>query len=131
MQDLIYAYRSLIITDVKPITQTETMEGYAKISRFMGDHPESAMVLRFSDINIQNILYLQAEIYGLLEDLRLIEKHNRHSSIEDIKHFPLDWYALAKTLDDDGKTNKQWEKVQQLRPLLKEYSKSQCRCFSG
>lgn len=97
------------------------MEGYAKISQFMGEHPESAMVLRFSDINLQNILYLQAEIYGLLQDLRFIEKQNQNSSSDDVKQFPLDWYTLANALEN-GKTNKQWEKVQRLRPLLKEYS---------
>jgi len=97
------------------------MEGYAKISQFMGEHPESALVVRFSDINLQNILYLQAEIYGLLQDLRFIETENQKSSSDEVKQFPLDWYTLANTLDD-GKTNKQWATVQRLRPLLKEYS---------
>lgn len=59
------------------------MEGYTKIADFMGRHPESALVLRFSDINLQNILYLQAEIYGLREDLRKIEVQNHASSSED------------------------------------------------
>jgi hypothetical protein len=99
------------------------MEGYVKIAQFMSEHPESAMVLRFSDINLQNILYLQAEIYGLLKDLRSIEKQNHNSPSEDVKNFPLDWYTLANTLSEDGKRNRQWEKVLHLRPLLKEYSK--------
>ncbi len=97
------------------------MEGYAKIAAFMGEHPESAMALRFSHINLQNILYLQAEIYGLLEDLRLLEKQNCNSSSEDLKQFTLDWYTLAHTAENGGK-NKQWAKIEQLRPLLKEYS---------
>ena len=97
------------------------MEGYAKIAAFMGEHPEFAMALRFSDINLLNILYLQAEIYGLLEDLRFIEKQNRSSASEDVKQFSLDWYTLANTLEN-GRKNKQWEKIEQLRPLLKEYS---------
>lgn len=105
------------------------MEGYAKFANFMGKHPESAQVLRFSDINLQNILYLQAEIYGLREDLRKIEAQNQNcssssssSSSDDLRNFALDWYTLASTRDNDGKANKQWQKVVQLRELLKEYS---------
>lgn len=98
------------------------MEGYKKIAEFMGQHPESALILRFSDINLQNILYLQAEIYGLREDLRTIEVQNQTSSSEDMKNFSLDWYTLAHTQDNDG-MNQQWQKFGQLRKLLKEYSK--------
>lgn len=98
------------------------MEGYTKIADFMGQHPESALVLRFSDINLQNILYLQAEIYGLREDLRKIEVQNQASSSEDRKNFSLDWYTLAHTQDNNDGTNQQWQKVGQLRALLKEYS---------
>lgn len=103
------------------------MEGYAKIAGFMGQHPESALVLRFSDINLQNILYLQAEIYGLREDLRKTEVQNHTSSSEDLKNFSLDWYALAHT-QDNGETNQQWQKVEQLRGVLKEYSKLSKSC---
>lgn len=98
------------------------MEGYAKIASFMDRHPESAQVLRFSDINLQNILYLQAEIYGLREDLRKIESQSQSSSSDDLKNFVLDWYTLASTQENDGRTNKQWGKIMQLRGLLKEYS---------
>lgn len=88
----------------------------------MGLHPESALFLRFSDINLQNILYLQAEIYGLREDLRKIETRNHTSSSEELKNFSLDWYTLAQT-QDNGETNQQWQKVEKLRRSLKEYSK--------
>lgn len=104
------------------------MEGYTKIASFMGRHPESAQVLRFSDTNLQNILYLQAEIYGLREDLRKIEAENQNSSSDDLKNFALDWYTLASTQDNDGSTNKQWQKVVQLRRLLKEYSIGPISC---
>lgn len=104
------------------------MEGYAKIASFMGRHPKSVQVLRFSDINLQNILYLQAEIYGLREDLRKIEAESQNSSSDDLKNFALDWYTLASTQDNDGSTNKQWQKVVQLRGLLKEYSIGPISC---
>ena len=88
------------------------MEGYAKIAKFMGRHSEAAQVLRFSDINLQNILYLQAEIFGLREDLRNVETENEESSSPDLKKSSVDWYMLAKLQDSDSSpTNRQWEKV--------------------
>lgn len=99
------------------------MDGYTKIADFMGRHPESAWVLRFSDINLQIIFYLQAEIYGLREDLREIEVQNHTSTSGDRNNFSLDWYTLAHTEDNNDLTNQQWQKVGQLRGLLKEYGK--------
>ncbi|KAK5718700.1 hypothetical protein LTR15_008434 [Elasticomyces elasticus] len=88
----------------------------------MSEHSESAQVLRFGDINVQNILYLQAEISALRQDLRAAEKQANDSPSGDPKLFAVDWYTLAHTLDDDGKMNGQWQKVLQLRLLMKEYS---------
>lgn len=98
------------------------MQGYAKIAGFMGEHLESAMIERFSDINLQNILYLQAEIHGLREDLRKLEAQTTTRGLEEHKNFPLDWYTLAHT-EENNHTNEQWQKVLQLRPRLREYSK--------
>lgn len=99
------------------------MEGYTKIADFMGRHPEPASVLRFSDINLQNIIYLQAEIYGLREDLRKAEVQNPISTSEDRNNFSLDWYTLAHTQDNNDVRNQKWQKVGQLKGLLKEYGK--------
>lgn len=104
------------------------MEGYAKIASFMSRHPESIQVLRFSDINLQNILYLQAEIYGLREDLRQIEAQSQNASSDSLENFALDWYTLASTQDNEGRPNRQWQKVIQLRGLLKEYSMHPISC---
>ncbi|KIW81816.1 hypothetical protein Z517_04842 [Fonsecaea pedrosoi CBS 271.37] len=100
------------------------MEGYTKIASFMGKHPESAQVLRFSDLNLQNILYLQAEIYGLREDLRKIEAQTQNAPSDDLNDFALDWFTLASTQDENGRVNQQWQKFLQLRPLLKEYNEA-------
>ena len=55
------------------------MKGYNKIAALMGKYPESAIVSQFSDLNIQNILYLQAEIIQLRKDLRELEDANDRS----------------------------------------------------
>ncbi|KAK8008770.1 hypothetical protein PG991_011321 [Apiospora marii] len=105
--------------------QHTNMKGYAKIASFMGEQPEAAMVRRFADINLQNILYLQAEIVGLEKELRRIEADN--DAHEDIH---LDWYSLAHTevtADGGEEAKKQWEKFTMLRNRLKEYSQSNRR----
>lgn len=98
------------------------MEGYAKLAAFMSQHPESAQVLRFSEFNLQNILYIQAEIHGLLGDLRKLEAEANASPNGDSKYFATDWYTLAHTVSDAGAPNRQWQIVLRLRRLIAEYS---------
>lgn len=96
------------------------MKGYAKVASFMGEQPEAAVVRRFADLNLQNILYLQAEIVGLEEDLRRIETENGCN--EDLH---LDWYSLAHadvTADGGQEAKRQWATFTMLRQRLKEYS---------
>ncbi|KAK8072282.1 hypothetical protein PG996_005630 [Apiospora saccharicola] len=98
------------------------MKGYAKIASFMGQQPEAAMVRRFADLNLQNILYLQAELVGLEEDLRRIETGN--NSKEDLH---LDWYTLAHadgTVDGGHEAKRQWKTFTMLRQRLKEYNEA-------
>jgi hypothetical protein len=96
------------------------MEGYAKIAELMGRHPELAIIRKFKTANLQNLLYLQAEITYLEEELRQIE-------IRDIRHgqprenFQHDWWYLANT--DTAEDNQQWTKALELRNKLGQYSK--------
>ncbi|KAI1214349.1 uncharacterized protein F4807DRAFT_455989 [Annulohypoxylon truncatum] len=96
-------------------------KGYSKIALFMQDHPEDAMVRRFAALNLQNILYLQAEVINLQRDLDKLETDNDSSVEEDRRNFALDWYTLAHVHDTPG-SDKQWKKWLQLRKALEEYN---------
>ncbi|KAI0556222.1 hypothetical protein F4679DRAFT_24274 [Xylaria curta] len=96
-------------------------QGYAKIASFMADHPEDATFRRFANLNLQNILYLQAEIIGLEKDLRKLEADSDASNDSDRRNFSLDWYTLAHTHDQPA-SGQQWEKWMQLRRVLREYN---------
>lgn len=98
------------------------MEGYSQIANFMSKHPDAALFSRFSDINLQNILYLQAEISGLREDLRQREARNQDASSEGTKSAAFNWYALSEVPDHDDPSESQWDKFLKLRQLLKQYS---------
>ena len=45
------------------------MEGYAKLSSVMSNDSEFAIYRKFGALNIQNLLYYQAELLGLEDDL--------------------------------------------------------------
>ncbi|KAI1772806.1 hypothetical protein F4818DRAFT_443690 [Hypoxylon cercidicola] len=96
-------------------------KGYSKIALFMQDHPEDAIVRRFSALNLQNILYLQAEVINLQRDIDKLEADNNSSVEEDRRDFALDWYTLAH-MHNTPESGEQWEKWVQLRKVLKKYN---------
>ena len=93
-------------------------EGYAKVAQLMGEHPEFAIFRRFRALNMQDMLYLQAEITHLEADLRKIEN-------DDVKHggrknHSYDWWSMTHG-QGEGDTD-QWEKVLEIREKLEKYS---------
>ncbi|KAF2094721.1 hypothetical protein NA57DRAFT_45802 [Rhizodiscina lignyota] len=102
------------------------MKGYTKIAALMSQYPESAIVKRFSDLNIQNILYLQAELVGLQQDLRRCEAENETSRDVEKEQLLLDWYTLSSTRDGE-EDNEQWQLALRIREKLKEYDEAVVR----
>lgn len=102
------------------------MEGYAKIAQLMGRHDEFAMLRRFGALNMQNLLYMQAELTYLEEDLKNLACHDP----QDVdKFFARDWWSLSQSENDEELT--QWQKFLEIRGKLKEYSMSYIEnCFS-
>ena len=95
------------------------MEGYAKVARFMGRHTEFALFRRFRALNMQNLLYLQAEIIHLEADLyKLASEDIRHGKRQNHAH---DWWSLSQG-ESDGDTE-QWELMLELREKLEKYSR--------
>lgn len=56
----------------------------------MQDHPEDAMMRRFAALNIQNILYLQAEVTDLQRDYDKLEADDNSSAEVDRRNFAFD-----------------------------------------
>jgi len=94
------------------------MEGYAKIADLMSRHDELAVFRRFGAFNMQNLLYLQAEIMHIEVELNeLAENDKKH---EERSYHSRDWWSLSQS-DDDG-CREQWEKILQLREKIERYS---------
>jgi hypothetical protein len=101
-------------------------EGYAKIASTMSHHSELAIFRRFSKLNLQNLLYLQAELTLLEKDLdELVE---RDKTNPNRGFYTKDWWSLAESSDDE-EGQEQWDKVLQIREKLKEYSTTSISFF--
>lgn len=98
-----------------------TMDGYPKIAHLMGRHPELAILRRFRTLNNQNLLYLQAKLTHLEEEVE--ELAQKDDADPRGKNYKRDWWSLARSRGNN--TNKrQWKKVLQIRKTLNVYSAS-------
>lgn len=100
------------------------MEGYPKLAQLMGNDRTDGHFLifqKFEQLSAQNLLYLQAEIITLREDLSKCMKEDSESSDPDRQLCARDWVELSSSKDSE-----QWEIWLELRAKLKEYCKSSC-----
>ncbi|KAH8660568.1 hypothetical protein BX600DRAFT_514160 [Xylariales sp. PMI_506] len=96
------------------------MEGYAKLALLMGRHEEFAIFRRFRTLNMQNLLYMQAEITELEDQLKKIVQQDTRDT--DKSFYAKDWWSLSQSPEDVEKT--QWNKCLAIRTKLKEYNEA-------
>lgn len=95
------------------------MDGYPRVAHLMSKYEEFAILKRFKALNYQDLLYRQAEITYLQEDL---EKLAERDATDPARQFyTKDWWALAHT-ESKKAGGEQWRKVQQIRKKLDDYS---------
>ncbi|KAH9904471.1 hypothetical protein F4778DRAFT_790016 [Xylariomycetidae sp. FL2044] len=94
------------------------VEGYTKISQLMSRQDECAIYRRFRRLNSLNLLYLQAELTHLEEDLDILA--TRDAGIDSRRFHSKDWWSLSQ--NDDEEDAEQWEKVQEIRDKLEQYN---------
>lgn len=88
------------------------------MAEFMSSHDEFAILRRFRHLNMKNLLYLQAEIAHLDEELS--ELADRDSLDPELQFHGRDWWSLAN--GEDETSQEQWYKVLQLREKLDAYN---------
>lgn len=98
------------------------MKGYKRVAAWMGTYPSQGMVSRFSALNIQNLLYMQAEIFTLQSDLTELEEADAASPYPLRQKFATDWFELSSSKDNGS--DEQWKLVLLIREKLQVYSKS-------
>lgn len=95
------------------------MEGYAKLSSVISTDSETAIYRKFGALNAQNLLYYQAELLDLEDDLNDIASKDRNSQDSEKREFAYNWAVLSHAAD--GK-DLQLKKFMKIRKTLKEYS---------
>ncbi|TLD28488.1 hypothetical protein PspLS_03403 [Pyricularia sp. CBS 133598] len=92
--------------------------GYQKLAQLMGTQQELAMVRRFRALNMRNILYLQAEVTYLEEELQMLAARDYNNPNRRL--YGKDWWFLAN--GEDPEDQDQWQKVLQIREKLDAYN---------
>lgn len=103
------------------IDRVNSAGSYPRLSEFMSLWPEVAIFRRFGALNVQNLLFLQAEIAHLEAELKMVRE--REEKQEDTRGIlaQRSWFELSQA-SEDGKYCRQWAVIQDIRARLSEYS---------
>ncbi|KAL9617368.1 MAG: hypothetical protein Q9160_007816 [Pyrenula sp. 1 TL-2023] len=103
------------------------VSGYPRLAQEMGNAPSIAMVRRFTDLSNESLLYFQAQLVILERELHDLQARDaRLSASIEPKPKPRcsrDWYWLGI----DSPECDQWNKVLEIRQVLKEYEEAVLR----
>ncbi|KAL8684429.1 MAG: hypothetical protein Q9218_008301, partial [Villophora microphyllina] len=95
------------------------MSNYNKLAALMGEHQEMATFRRFQRINAKSLLYMQAEILHLEQELSMIELEDKSSADKNRASLHESVFNLKESSDHPH--NIQWSKVLELRERLEAY----------
>ena len=94
-----------------------TRKGYPKLAAWMAKHPETAIFRKFGDLQLRSLLYMQARLISLEQDLDILAE--RDSNLD----YDCDYQALADSSEDgEGEDGLQKQKLLEICNALKEYS---------
>ncbi|KAI9696593.1 MAG: hypothetical protein M1836_005612 [Candelina mexicana] len=96
-------------------------DGYQKLSDFMGHHLENAIFRQFKALNVQNLLYLQAEMTRLEAELQEIATGDQQSADSSGNIYHRSWWELSQA-PEEKHSNPQWVKVLEIREKLELYN---------
>lgn len=100
---------------------SEFVLGYPKLAAQMALQPETSIFRRFGFLNAQNLLYFQAELTILEEQLQKRQKLDSLGTTGRKSKYARNWFWLEQSRDD-GDTC-QLDLVLRIRETMKEYSR--------
>lgn len=100
------------------------VDGWPKVAAYMAKTPDFASFGRFRELNIKSLIYYQAELWRLRDDLHNAEWRDRVTGTGGPEKYAKRACSLIKSpKSSPGKLKGQWEIIQEIRKVLKEYSK--------
>jgi hypothetical protein len=106
-----------------------TVAGYPRLSDQIGRQPEFGIYRSFAALHAQDLLYMQAELVEVENELRSVEKVDSESADNYRKLYSSDWWFLEHAANRQGLSDhdaafKQRDILRRMRPLLKQYSRT-------
>jgi hypothetical protein len=98
------------------------MEGYAQVAWRMSAYKETAIIRRFAELNVHNILYMQAELSRLEDRMKEKEQESCFSRDDRRRCYARDGHTLSNAKAADGGDESQWQLFLEIREKLEEYS---------
>jgi len=98
------------------------VNGYPKFAGQIEIQPELAIFRRFGYLNALNLLYFQAELTSLEEDLQRQQLEDNNSGHPRISRYAWSWYELSTSGNNGDQT--QLELIYKLRETLRQYSRA-------
>lgn len=95
-------------------------DGYPKLAELMALHPDAAIVRRFGELNMINILRLQAELQDMEHQLQEIRNEDASSHDQAREAYVTD-FRLMRDWREDG-DSLQYDLLLEIGDKLKEYS---------
>jgi len=98
--------------------------GYPGLSRVLAHADGLGMFKRFADLNMRNLLYMQAELMSLEDELEVMTLNDHNEPVGTTRSFYVrSAHRLrASSQCTDPKDRQQWDKILEIRVRLKEYS---------
>lgn len=95
-------------------------EGYRAIAQYFAKENGIVILNRFRALNIQNLLYMQAELFHLEDELHCIAIEDSKASCSTRQNYRHSFLDLKESLK--GKECFQWAKMLEIREKLDRYS---------
>jgi hypothetical protein len=98
----------------------EAFDGYPKLAQLMALHPDAAIVRRFGELNMINLLRLQAELQDMEHQLSEIRREDARSHDGARETYVKD-FRLMRDWKEEG-DSLQYDLLLDIGDKLKEYS---------
>ena len=102
------------------VSLADRVKGYPKLAGQIELRPELAIFRRFGSLNAENLLYLQAELSLLEDDLQRQQLEDNRSGHPRKGRYALSWYELSTSIHNGDQ--RQLELIYRIRETLKQYS---------
>ncbi|KAL8932495.1 MAG: hypothetical protein Q9211_006282 [Gyalolechia sp. 1 TL-2023] len=95
------------------------MADYNKLVNLMGEHQDLAIFRRFQNLNIKTLIYMQADILHLEQELNIVEYEDKRSDDKSRASLHASFFNLKESSGE--RHDVQWNKVKEIQEKLGLY----------